>query len=839
MADSVDLSKKSIDELARALNSGSGGATRGGGLTGAVSKITELSDNDRDKELNFHNLRLKFNRDYQKVLKDINDKEKLALKMQDEHEKYLLKKSQYDKAQLDYVKKAAELEKLKLNTARLQGAEKKKNEKYILQEEKILNEIIEKNKDVLTELEKQLDVERELKDIEHDLAGLNRDKNNTLKKTTKSTETISKVSQSIFDIGSKILMNALSADSAVSKMAANYALSRRETENLKRGMAGVAFQTQAIGIGFAELVQLQGGYTDTLGRSVMLTNSGAVAMANLSVSSGLGLDATSRMVGEMDIFNMGVASSAELMGDLMQSAKNVGISSSVASKSFATNMKAANTYNFKDGLDSVKKMTVFSGMMKINMANITAFSDAVSSVEGSLTVAAKLQNLGGQMSQFADPLTLMNQGMTDMEGLTKTYSKMLSGVVSINKETGKMIENPYEKIRVKSFAEATGGSFEDAMTAARTAAKRSAISQELSITPTMKNADEDTKNLIASLATMENGKWGVNVRGTQKNITELNKADLEYIKPDKVQIKEVAQNTLGLLDVVTNGFQSLLNGIIGQMLPLMNDIAGYILSIENFILGKVTGSGERAGGLIPNKANVASAASSGIGATLGSFLMANGGKLLGSAGAAVGAGAGLGGIFSAIGDTGGSFGHRLGVGAGSAIGGLIGGGLGTMIAPGAGTMALGMGGSYLGEKAARWMMGDYDKANDLYVPASGTPIVLNTKDQAFIAAKDGGAIQSAINSRAGEQSVYETVSPTQINNSYSRNNNNNIGGGIKLDLSGDITLKSDSGSSTKIDASALVRNQMFVRELSRLITKQLSIDKNGGTYSGPLTNDSF
>jgi hypothetical protein len=97
---------------------------------------------------------------------------------------------------------------------------------------------------------------------------------------------------------------------------------------------------------------------------------------------------------------------------------------------------------------------------------------------------------------------------------------MLDNVISINKQTGEINENGYEKIRIKAAAEAAGISFDDMMNTARTKAKRAAITSELEINTNIK---EDDKELIASLATFDRnlGGYTVNVRGTQKTINKL------------------------------------------------------------------------------------------------------------------------------------------------------------------------------------------------------------------------------------------------------------------------------------------------------------------------------
>ena len=841
MAKSTEQLLQELIDISKSKSS-NGGASYSGGLTGAVGKINAVSDNSRDKELSFFNLRLKFNKEYQKILKDINDKEKLALKMQDEHEKFLLKKSQYDKAQLEYVRKAEELEKLKLNTQKLSGAEKKKNQKYILDEEKVLNRIIEQNKDVLEELEKQVEVEKELKDIEHDLGKLNRDKNEITKKTGKSTEVIKKASESLLDIGSKILMNALNQDSAMSKLSANYALSKSESGQLKLNIGAINAQTTLLGVNTEDLVKMQSSYTDSIGRSVLLTKDGMVAMAETAVATGLGVEGVANMAAEFENFNIGVVDSTKNIEQLMIGAKKAGVSSSVASKNFNENLKLANTYNFKDGVEGVRRMTIYSTQMKFTLADVAKIADKVSNPEGALETAASLQVLGGSFANMSDPITLLNQGVTDMEGLSKTYIKMLEGIVTVDKTTGEAIENGYDKIRMKAAATALGVNFDDAMTTARNLAKRKVIESQMQITPKIKGLSKENQDLITTLATKQNGQWGVNIKGKQTALVELSDKDIEALQPKDVQMLDVAQNTLGTMDLIKNSVEAMLTQVAGYVVPALNTISEYIAKIANLIFGKTNNDGK------PNptygtESMKGTAGSMGVSAAaggIGKYLLKNG--LMGAAIKTMAGGAGLSGLVSAGFDLaeGNGIKHAAGVGAGSAIGSGIGGSIGGFLSTFTGGAAapilipLGMAaGSVIGESIARGLMNASEKANDLIIPKGGKPILLNDNDNVF-AMKPGGAILNAIAPRANTRAEFNGPTPPSQLYSYQDN-----GGKIYHDFSGSIRLEMTGGGSSKIDASELIKNQQFVKEFTRIISNQNSRNKNGGKFSGSFGSDSI
>jgi len=215
-----------------------------------------------------------------------------------------------------------------------------------------------------------------------------------------------------------------------------------------------------------------------------------------------------------------------------------------------------------------------------------------------------------------------------------------------------------------------------------------------------------------------------------------------------------------------------------------------------------------------------------------------------------------------------------GAGIGGAIGGVGGGILGGLTLGPAGIIP----GAYIGAglgAAAGGIIGNRfgtpTKANDMVIPSGGgSPIMLNSKDDVF-AMKPGGAIANVLGSNnigvnknsdplsnigdvgsllfakaSGAQAGVLSSNP-DVNKTYggvaqgrssSGGGNNSMSGNIAHNIQGSISLIGGN-SSTKISASELVKDQQFVRELTRIIGNQMNRDNNGGRYSGALTNDSF
>jgi hypothetical protein len=641
----------------------------------------------------------------------------------------------------------------------------------------------------------------------------------------KAIGVVNKAASGMLDFVKNTISMAFEQDSIMSKLAANYALTKNESFALKKNILTASIETAAWGVNTEDLVKMQSTYTDELGRSVMLGEDGMTSLAKMGVATGIGVEGAAQMAGEMELFGISAEDAAASVENLMQSSKKVGVSASVATKKLNDNLKISNSYTFKNGVQGVKDMTIYSTKFRINMQSIATLADKISSPEGAIETAANLQVLGGSFAQMADPLKMLDQGINDMEGLTQTYKKMLDGVAKINSKTGDVVVGGYDRLRVKAAAAAMGVSFDEMMESARTIAKRSAIEADVNINPNIKGASEETKNLIASLAEFnkKNGGFQISVGGRQPvMLSKLSKEDIDMLQPKDqiVELQTIAENTIGISETLKNNFNKLVQSLMPTLIGYIKGIGDYLIPVIKSITGDLSKPG----------------AQGKVGSTL------------------------------------------KGAGWGAGLGALAGAVFGTMVEPGGGTIFGAQLGSMLGTGVGGWIGSHFggDSADDLIIPSNGgKPIFLNKKDDVF-AMKPGGAIANAImprknsNSSLGildwndnslpnigstlfaktSSSPVGVVSPNQdVNNIYGGvsksqsgiyvgNGTSNIGGTITHNIQGSISLIGGN-SSTKISASELIKDQQFVRELTRIIGGQANRDKNGGRYSGPLTNDSF
>lgn len=343
------------------------------------------------------------------------------------------------------------------------------------------------------------------------------------------------------------------ADAAASKYAKTVAMSAKGMENLRKDtINNVAGNNLAIKYNTSteELLAAQENYIKASGRNIRVSNGDQENIAAMeAVAKGRGIE----MAALMDNFGVGVSDTADRLGKMFSDASKEGISFEKYSDNVAKNIKLAQNYTFKNGLKGLESMAKKATAMKMDMQQVATLADNVSTVEGSIDVASKLQVLGGSFAQLADPLGMLNEGLNDMEGLQDRLIKMVGGLGTFNKETGEVEVSAFNKQRVKAAAKAMGVSYDSLMESATAQARRGEISKQIESSEIAKGLSDEMKELIKNTGTFKDGKAGVSIRGQFKSLDQLTEADKESLKKEtqteSEDIKDIAYNTRSLVDI--------------------------------------------------------------------------------------------------------------------------------------------------------------------------------------------------------------------------------------------------------------------------------------------------
>lgn len=238
-------------------------------------------------------------------------------------------------------------------------------------------------------------------------------------------------------------------------------LSQQATENYHKTMLAYAPKLiQALGLPIEEILNFQKNYSSATGRATLMTQEQMHAFG--AMTKLLGEDTTIALTEEMDKLGNSIYETSEQAYKLFSDSSKMGINLSKASAAFVKNMELAHRFNFKNGVDGVRRMTLLSERLKFNLQSVAEAADKMTTVEGAISTAANVQKLGGAFSMnFADPMRLMYESWNDFEGLTERIIDTVSARATFNRKSGEMEMGSLDRRFLQEFAKSLGMNFED------------------------------------------------------------------------------------------------------------------------------------------------------------------------------------------------------------------------------------------------------------------------------------------------------------------------------------------------------------------------------------------
>ena len=400
------------------------------------------------------------------------------------------------------------------------------------------------------------------------------------------------------------------ADHAASKYAKTVGMARKGMADLRRDTLinttknGLAHKYN---IDPTELLEAQTNYIKGVGRNVRLSNADQENMAAMRAVTG---EKGTELASLYENFGVSMSDTAGHVGKMFSDASKEGILFETYAENVSKNIKIAQNYTFKNGLKGLESMAKKATALKLDMQQVAAFADKVSTVEGAIDVSAKLQVLGGPFAAMADPLGMLNESLNDMEGLQDRLVKMVKGMGSFDKSTGEVNVSSYNKIRIKEAANAMGISYDNLMESVNADAKRGEIKKQISASATASALPEEMKELIMNSGTFKDGKAGVSIRGQFKSLDELSGKDYEALKKEtqteSEDIKDIATDLRSLVDTregLKKSYETWMGRIyswLGQIGKTLLKGIGWAMRILGPIAAVVTGvfAAGRIGGLL-------------------------------------------------------------------------------------------------------------------------------------------------------------------------------------------------------------------------------------------------
>lgn len=298
-----------------------------------------------------------------------------------------------------------------------------------------------------------------------------------------------------------------------------------------------------------ELIQAQNAYLKDIGRNINMSDNAQESMAAIRAVAG---DGALNLASQFENFGVSMVETGDHIGKMFSDASKNGLSFEKYSENVTKNIRIAQNYTFKDGLKGLENMAKKATSIKLDMQQVANFAEKVGNIEGAIETAGKLQVLGGPFASMADPMGMLTESLTDMEGFQDRIIKLYGQMGHFDKTTGQVTVSAFDKLRLKQYAEATGQDYSSIMETVHASAKKTEIMNQINGSAKTAGFDDEMKELIANTATFKDGKAGVSIKGKFKTLDELSIEDKEAMQQltqtESQDIKQIAMDLRSLVD---------------------------------------------------------------------------------------------------------------------------------------------------------------------------------------------------------------------------------------------------------------------------------------------------
>ena len=323
--------------------------------------------------------------------------------------------------------------------------------------------------------------------------------------------------------------------------------------------------SRSYGISNEEMMKLQMSVIGGLGRNVRIDQVGTAtpenpnfdsAMENLVAANQVfGTENVAKIVAGYDKLGISMKTAAKATGKLYKEAGEYGINLQKYTQNFTENLHMAQMYNFRNGVNGLKEMARKATEIRQSMKDVAAFADKVNNVEGAVQTAAQLQVLGGSFSAMANPLTMLNKSLTDLNGLAGMAESMTEGAATYNSVTHEIEMDPVTRQIMKRAAESMGMDPGALIDQAYAQARRAEVTKQMD---GFGNLSDDIRKMLPNVAEIdsETGLAGATIGGEFKSLAEiaadpeLQKQLVEETRSESDDIKVIAKSVMSIEDIV-------------------------------------------------------------------------------------------------------------------------------------------------------------------------------------------------------------------------------------------------------------------------------------------------
>lgn len=315
-----------------------------------------------------------------------------------------------------------------------------------------------------------------------------------------------------------------------------------------------------------------------MGKNTMLSAQELSNMVAIQKSAGITAEEMGSLIEAFDNIGVGVESAVSSIDDMSAKARGLGLNVGTFLSTTAKNLKLVNSYGFKDGVEGLTRMVARAQALRIDMTLVKGLAADLLNPEKAIELAAEFQNLGGAIGALGDPFQLMNMGQNDMEGLQNAIIDATKASVQFNSQTKRFEISALEMRRLRAFASATGGDYEQLADSAVRAAKETQAFEDIKFL----DVDSDKKQLIANLAKLnKDGKLEIQLPNMDKAV-ELTELNAKQVEDAYGQLKkQQAEGELTALDVAKQQ-RSTLENILDTLKTPAGKLAANIAGGQNY-----------------------------------------------------------------------------------------------------------------------------------------------------------------------------------------------------------------------------------------------------------------
>lgn len=305
------------------------------------------------------------------------------------------------------------------------------------------------------------------------------------------------------------------------------------------------------GLKAEDIMQMQNAYGQGTGRSLIGNETDmnkTAAMGKYLGDNNLAVELSN----STEIFNMGMSTTMDLMYDMTKQVNKMGLDGRKYMKDMSQNLKMAQKYNFKGGVQGMMNMAKWAQNVRFDISKLPALLEDIlnGGLEGVIEKGAKLQVLGGNFAMGADPLAMMYEAMEDPESLAKRINGMTAGMGKFDAKTGQVKFNGMEQRQLQLLAQYTGQSLDDVKNQASYKIKNEKMGDSIS-----SDLDEEQRATLVNKAYWKDGKWMVNdFKGKAMDVSQITTAaDMDNLQADthEGRMEDMLQEIVGWQDKST------------------------------------------------------------------------------------------------------------------------------------------------------------------------------------------------------------------------------------------------------------------------------------------------